>query len=427
MKINIDINSKRAKISAESEVAMVLFKDALEIALDSIMAKEEYERVDIQESLNRVTAEDIFAIKDLPSYNNSAMDGYAFCYSERGKPLKIAAVIYAGDKQEPILKEGECYKIMTGAKVPKDADTVAPKEICRVDDGFIELTEDIQKGSAIRLRGEELQKGSLLIEQGTLLDPGKVALLASQGITKIKVYKRLKIAIVSTGSELKEPWEEASEDEVYNINGINIQMHLKHYGIESSYIGSIPDNLEQSIAFISKLKQYDIVITTGGISVGDADFTKKAFIENGLKELFHGVRVKPGHPTMMGIMEKTFVMAMPGNPLAAIVNILLLSLAIIFKMQGAKTVFYEAIKVGNGSPLKLKPNRVNIVLGNVEDGKFFAYKDNRYGSGMITPLVKSHYIALFGENRDFVGENEVIKVIRINSELLGSGFDYINE
>ncbi len=406
---------------------MVLFKEALEIALGSVAAKEEWEFIGIEESLGRVVAENIFSIKDLPSYNNSAMDGYAFRYSERENPLRVAAIVYAGDMQEPILKEGECYKIMTGAKVPQDADTVAQREICRVEDDSIELTEDIQKGSAIRLKGEEQQKGSLLIEQGAILDPAKVTLLASQGITKVKVYKRLKIAIVSTGSELKEPWEEASEDEVYNINGINIQMHLKRYGIASDYIGSISDNLEQSIEFISKLKQYDIVITTGGISAGDADFTKKAFMENGLQELFHGVRVKPGHPTMMGIMEKTFVMAMPGNPLAAIVNILLLSLPIIYKMQGAKTQFYEALKVENGSPLKLKPKRVNIVLGNLEDGKFYAYKNNRYGSGMITPLVESRYIALFGENRDFVGENEAIKVIRINSELLGSDFDYINE
>ncbi len=406
---------------------MVLFKEALENALESVACNQEGELINIEHSLNRVVAEDIFCIKNLPSYNNSAMDGYAFRHSERENPLRVVAIVYAGNVQKPILRGGECYKIMTGAKVPQDADTVAPREICKLEDGFIELTENIKKGSAIRLKGEEQKKGNLLIKEGSLLNPAKIALLASQGIRKVKVYKRLKIAIASTGNELKEPWEEANEDEVYNINGINIQMHLQSYGIESRYIGSIPDNLEQSIEFIAKLKQYDIVITTGGISAGDADFTKKAFIENGLQELFHGVKVKPGHPTMMGIMEKTFVMAMPGNPLAAIVNILLLSLPIIFKMQGAKTIFYETIKIKNGSPLKLKPKRVNIVLGNLEDGKFYAYKNNRYGSGMVTPLVESHYITLFGEDRDFVGENEAVKVISIHSELLATHFDYINE
>ncbi len=405
---------------------MVLFKEALYTALNSVKSIKQFEEVDYDNMLNRVLAKDIICTKDLPTFNNSAMDGYAFKYKDIKNSLKVAATIYAGDNQDAILKDNECYKIMTGAKVPADADTIAPKEICEVDSNYIKVQKDINKGNAIRLKGEEQKKGTVLLEKGTILTPAKIALLASQGISKVEVFKKIKIAILSTGSELKEPWEEATEDEVYNINAINIKMHLKQYGLDSTYLGSIEDNLNKSIKFLSKLKEYNVVITTGGISSGDADFTKEAFIKNGLKELFHGIKVKPGHPTLMGIMDNTFVMAMPGNPLAAILNILLLSMPILFKIQGAKDIFYETITVKNSKDLKLKANRVNIVLGNLIYNKFSAFKDNKYGSGMITPLTNSRYIALFGEDKSLIKANEEIKVIRLNSAICSDKFDYIN-
>ena len=405
---------------------MVLFKEALDIALNSVKVANKIEKLSLENLLNRILAKDIICIKDLPTYNNSAMDGYAFKYKDINSSLKIATKVYAGDNQKPILKDNECYKIMTGAKVPADADTVAPKEICEVENNYIKVKDKIVKGNAIRLKGEEQKKGTILLKKGTILTPAKIALLASQGISEVEVFKKIKIAILSTGSELKEPWEEANEDEVYNINAINIKMHLMQYGFDSIYLGSIEDNLNKSIEFLAKLKEYDVVITTGGISSGDADFTKEAFLKNGLKEFFHGIKVKPGHPTLMGIMHNTFVMAMTGNPLAAILNILILSMPILFKMQGAKDIFYETITVKNSKDLKLKANRVNIVLGNVIEDKFIAYKDNKYGSGMITPLTNSKYIALFGEDKSLIKANEEIKVIRLNSPICSEKFNYIN-
>ncbi len=394
---------------------MAQFLEAQNLALQSVKVTDKKEIIDIEDALKRVVAQDIICEKDLPTYDNSAMDGYAFKYDDRNRDLKVVTTIMAGDIQEPILKEGECYKIMTGAKVPKDVDTIAQREICEEIDGVMHLTSDVKQGNAIRLKGEEQKKGSVLMEKGEILTGAKIALLATQGITKVEVYKKLSIAIVSTGNELKEPHEIANEDEVYNINAINIKMLLKNYNLDSEYLGSIPDNLEQGVEFISKLKEYDLIITTGGISKGDADFTKQAFVQNGLKELFHGIKVKPGHPTMMGIMENSFVMAMPGNPLAAIVNIILLSMPIMFKMQGVKNFYYEPITVKNGEELKLKSGRVNIVLGNLVEGKFVAYKNNRYGSGMITPLVDSNYIAMFDEDTSLIEQNESIDIIKLYS------------
>jgi len=387
------------------------FYEARNIALRNVNKIVKKEVVDIKDALNRVLASDIFASRDLPPFDNSAMDGFAFRYKDINKRLKVVATIYAGDIVKPILKDSECYKIMTGAKVPRDSDIVVPIENCNLDGDYVEILNKPKKGNAIRLKGEELKSGTLLLKAGEILTFQKIALLASQGITKVECYKRLKIAIIASGDEIREPWEEASSDEIYNINSINIEMLLKSYGYSSSYLGRLADNLDDITNFIAKLKEYDAIVTTGGISAGDADFTKEAFEKNGLKELFHGVRVKPGHPTMFGKMDKSFIFAMPGNPLAAILNFVLLALPTIAKMQGVEEFNFKRCKAKMAKELKLKSKRANIVLGTIEDGYFYPYKDNKYGSGMIMPLVESSAIAIFDEGISLVEKDSNIELI----------------
>ena len=398
---------------------------ALNLALDNIEVTKKIEKINLEDALNRVLAQDIYALRDLPPYNNSAMDGYGFKHKDINNELKIVKTILAGDIQAPILKENECYKIMTGAKVPKDCDTIAPKEICENKENKIKVIKPIKEGSSIRLQGEEIKKDSLILEKGKTLNASDIALLASQGIREIECFKKLNIAIIATGSELKELHEKALDNEIYNINGINIQMHLKEYGINASYLGVLPDNLEKTVEFFKNNIDYDVIITTGGVSIGDADFTKNALIKNGFKELFHGIKVKPGHPTLMGKIDKTFIMAMPGNPLAAIVHIIIMGLPIIKKMQGAKELFFATKEAKINCDLKLKPNRVNIVLGDFKDNIFIPYKNNKYGSGMISPLVESNSFALFGEKISDVKKGSTIKVIEFRCKLQSKNFDYI--
>jgi molybdopterin molybdotransferase len=389
----------------------IAFKEALALALQNIQVKNEYEVIDLANALGRVLFEDIYTSKNLPTFTNSAMDGYAFRYEDRAKRLKIVKKIYAGDNVEPILKEGECYKIMTGAKVPSDADTIIPYENVKKENEYISLEKDVKKGNAIRFKGEEVRVGQKILSKGEALDYAKIALLASQGIMKIKVYKKLSIAVISGGDELKEPWEKASEDEVYNINAIHFQMLLKRYGFESDYVGKLPDDLEKIESFLEQMQNYDVIITSGGISMGDADFTKRAFIDKGLKELFHGVRVKPGHPTMFGVMNESFVMAFPGNPLAAIVNLLLLGIPTLAKKQGLEQFSFQKVTLSMINDLKLKAGRVNIVLGKKEGSYFIPYKNNKYGSGMITPLVESNAIVIFDETKEEIKKGENIEAI----------------
>jgi len=387
------------------------FNEALEIALKEAKVSSEFEEVALKDALGRVLFEDIIAIKSLPTFNNSAMDGYGFRFEDRNEELKIVKKIYAGENVEPILEPKQCYKIMTGAKVPSDVDTIIPYEDVVINQDSIRLTKEVKKGNAIRLEGEEVEAGKQILSKGESLDYAKIALLASQGIVRIKVYKRLSIAIISGGDELKEPWEEASRDEVYNINAIHFQMLLKRYGFESDYMGKLPDDLEKIESFIEKMQGYDVIITSGGISMGDADFTKRAFVAKGLEELFHGVRVKPGHPTMFGKMSSSFVMAFPGNPLAAIINLLLLGVPVLAKMQGVREFSFTKIPLKMAQDLKLKAKRVNIVLGTIQDGLFRPYKNNKYGSGMITPLVESNALVCFDETQEFIAKGDEVEAI----------------
>lgn len=402
------------------------YNDALNLALHYVTKKKEIESINTEASLNRVLAEDISCLRDLPPFNNSAMDGYAFKHKDITKALNIVDTILAGDNRKLKLNEGECFKIMTGAKVPNDCDTIAPREICEIKNNKVTIKKDIKLGNAIRLKGEEQKKGITLLKKGDLLTAPKIALLASQGIQQIKCYKELDIAIISTGNELKELNQKANEEELYNINGINIKTHLKQYGLDAKYIGVLQDNLEESKEMFKKLQKFDIIISTGGVSKGDADFTKQALLSNNFKEIFHGINIKPGHPVLIGKMKDSFVISLPGNPLAAIIQLIILALPIIFKARGLNKIYLETQNAIITEDLKLKPNRTNVVLGNLENGKFTSYQNNKYGSGMITPLVESNSLVIFNQNRDSVTKGSNINIIPLNSLAITDHYNYNN-
>jgi len=388
------------------------YKEAVEKSLKNVKVTQKVEYIPLEKSIGRILSKDISCRKNMPAFNNSAMDGFAFKSSDAGKKIEVISVIYAGDNSTIQIENGECCKIMTGAMIPLGADTIIPVEdTVSFDEKFMQLPESIRKGNHFRVKGEEYKEGTSIFQQGEVVDSAKVAILASQGITMVEVFVKPNIAVLSTGNELKEPWENADEYQIYNSNSYAIISMLQEHHFDASYIGVVPDNLEDSIEFIKNLKSYDVVITTGGISMGDADFVAEAFLTNGLEILFHGVNVKPGRPTMMGIMDNTYVMAMPGNPLTALINTYLLSLPIIYKSSGATSYYHDFILAKNNAAFKVKAKRANVVLGNLKNGEFNVTQGNKYGSGMLAPLTQSNCVMITLDNKDFVDENEIIKVI----------------
>lgn len=399
------------------------FKDAVSKSLEIANETTLVEIITIENAIGRVLSQTLFCVKNLPSFNNSAMDGFAVRVKDAGKTLKVKETIFAGDDVEASLDEGECYKIMTGAKVPCDADTIIPiEDVLSYENDVVTLPLELKKGACLRLKGEETALKNVLFEKGEVITSAMIAVFASQGLTMVPVFKTLSIAVVSTGNELKEPWQEANENEIYNCNSYAIISLLKEKGFEATYTGVVPDSLEKSIEFVKGLKNYDVIITTGGISMGDADFMAEAFLKNGLDIAFHGVNIKPGRPIMMGKMQsensETYVMCLPGNPLTAMVNMHLFALPVLNKIQGSKEVYHDIERATNIEAFKTKTGRVNVVLGSCKKGEFRVTRKNKYGSGMITVMSESNAIVVTNEGRAGTEVNERVKVIRFNCSYL---------
>ena len=397
----------------------ITFLEALNLCLDNAKPTDIKKRVFIYDALGEFLAEDIISKRNSPAFNNSAMDGFAFKHSDN-KKLKIIKTIYAGDKYEDFeIKEDECVKIMTGAKIPSGLDTVIPVEKClEVNEEFIVIPE-IKKGANVRLKGEEFKKGEILIKKGEEITPEIIALLASQGIVNIKVFNKPKIAILSTGNELKEPWEEADEDEVYNTNSHAIKMLLQKHNFQADIIGIIPDSLEKTVNFIKSLKtKYDVIITSGGISFGDADFLYSAYKQNNLKPLFHGIMIKPGRPTMAGIMDNMFVFALPGNPLSSYINAFLLTIPTLRKLSGAKKYKFNYIYAENKSEFKVNPTKDHTALGTLNNDKWEVFNSYKYGSNMLSALASSNSVTIINKGDNIIKKGGILKIIPFNSEFI---------
>ncbi|RXJ96035.1 molybdopterin molybdenumtransferase MoeA [Arcobacter sp. AHV-9/2010] len=404
------------------------FDEACKKSLEIVNSISKREVAYTFDSLGKVVSKDIVCKKNLPSFNNSAMDGVACRVEDSGKVLKIVDTIFAGDKRDfKDLNLGECYKIMTGAKVPSCIEVIIPIENCiQIDSFSVEVPKNLKLNSNIRFKGEELKEGDVIIEKGEKINSSSIALLASQGINAIEVYRKIKIAVISTGNELKEPWENASEDEIYNCNASSIIALLKENSFDATYCGVVPDSFEKSVDFIKSLEDFDLIITSGGISMGEADFLAEAFFKCGLDIAYHGVNLKPGRAMMLGKLNKSIVLSLPGNPLAAVINAYIFLLPIAKKLQGERDFYHDFIICKNKKAFRVKDGRVEAVLGRVTNGVFEVTKDNKYGSGMISAVYESNSIMLSLGNRSEIKENEDIKVLEFSRRFNSKKVDFLN-
>lgn len=371
--------------------------------------------VHLNEALNEICTKDIVAIKDLPCFDNSALDGYAFNHKNVGKTLKIKGVIYAGDKKEFHLKDDECYKIMTGAIMPKGADTVLRIEDANVKNDVLFLSNEIKKFDGYRLKGEEVTKGKILIKKGEILTPRKIMLLASQGISEVEVYKKPKIALFSSGDELKEPWQKANEYEIYNANASGIEALLKNNGFKSKYLGIIKDEpLTIKESFEKCFKEFDFIITSGGASAGDKDYMDGILKDFGFKEIFDHVNIKPGRPTKCFIKDEKIVFVLAGNPTAAYLLAFLLVIPTLKKLINQNNDFFEISKAKFSGNLKLKSGRINSILGIYNNFCFKVIDDNKFGSGTISPLAKATHLYLSDLDKKELKDGEIIEILKLN-------------
>lgn len=385
----------------------MLVNEALEKILSNLNALNLGEKIPLNEAYGRILSEDVIAVKNLPCFDNSALDGYAVRYDKKDKPYKMIDCVFAGDKRTTGIKDNECIKIMTGAKMPLGADTVMRFEDCLVDGDLVYAPENLRKGDAHRFAGEEVKAGEILIKKGTLLNTRAVMMLAAQGISFVSVCIKSRIGIYSSGDELKEPWQSADNDEIYNANALGVAAILRSAGLESSYLGIIKDDLEATKKAFSQISKFDVIVCSGGASKGEADFMKSALISLGFEELFEKINLRPGGPCKAYVKDTKIVFILPGNPMAAYLCAYLLILPALLGKQHEK----QLVRISEN--LKLKSGRSNVVFGTIEGDKFYVTDHNKYGSGMIKPLLKSNAIYLSDPNESEILENSEIFAIRL--------------
>jgi len=363
----------------------------------------------IEEVLGFVLAEDITATHNLPPFDNSAMDGYAVKVSDSSESLSVCHTIFAGDNYAEELQPHTAIKIMTGAKIPLGTQCIVPIEDITQEGEKIVLPDNLTLSKHIRLAGEDIKAGTQLLSHGDRINAHQVTLLASQGISHVKVYKKPRIALFASGNELKMHFEQVEDYQLYNTNTPTLLSRAKELGCEVEFIGTAKDTMEDIKAHIKSALECDLVITSGGVSVGDADFTKEAFGAFGYEILFDKIAIKPGKPTTFGKVGDTLVLNLPGNPLAAALNFELFGQSIIYALSGVKAKFISSINAKMKNDYTLKAGRRTLVPG-VFDGEFFEVCAH-FAPGMVSPLAQSNAYIIIDESCSHLAHNASVKVI----------------
>ncbi|MBC3362342.1 gephyrin-like molybdotransferase Glp [Pseudomonas sp. SWRI154] len=324
--------------------------EAIRHLLDQAPPPPPVQRVVLDQALARVLASDVLCPMNLPAWDNSAMDGYAVRAADLpagGGYLMLAGRIAAGDGPGEPLQAGQAVRIFTGAPLPPGADTVVPQESCRVDDGHIWLPA-ANRGDHVREEGEELRRGDRLLGVGTRLRAQELGLLAGAGIARVEIFRPLQVGLLSSGDELREPGAPLAPGQIYNSNRHSLAALLRGWGFEVHDLGVMPDQLLASQrALRLAAAECDVLITSGGVSVGEEDHLKHAIEALGHLDLWR-LAIQPGKPLAFGDVEGKPWIGLPGNPSAALITALVVLRPFLFRAQGMRDVLPVPLQVPAG-------------------------------------------------------------------------------
>lgn len=354
-------------------------------------------------------AVDCVANYDSPQFDNSAMDGYALCDPEGMRhSFEIVDRVMAGDAVDFSLNPGEAARIFTGAQIPLNTTTVVMQENTKVDATVLTLMEETPVGLNIRHQAEEIKKGEILFQKGHVLDPAAIALLASQGIWEVEVYNDLRITVFSTGNELKEPWEEISESQIYDANRYQLLAWVSTLA-KAEDGGILKDQYDAVLAALSKASlENDLIILSGGASVGEADFIAQAITELGELNMWK-LAIKPGKPFGWGKIGNCHIIMLPGNPVSAYATFYLLGYPAIKQLMGVSPQLPQLMAVINFGSDRIQPRR-EFLRGNYyqdERGEYYVDTVGLQGSAMLSGLSYANCLVEMKENQETKKGNRV--------------------
>jgi len=398
-----------------SAPGLLPFECALDNMLAQIAPVTETLSLPITKALNSILAENIASPLNVPNHDNSAMDGYAFAVEslDQGKTLTMVGRSMAGAPFQGKCKVGECIRIMTGAKMPACCDSVEMQENVQADADEITFLEEKKRGSHVRNAGEDIRLGQHVLNQGHKLSAVDIGVLASLGIKEVSVYRKLKVALIATGDELKLPGQALRSGDIYESNSFVLRGMLEKLHVDVIDFGIIEDNFDAiKAAFVSADNQADAVISSGGVSVGDADYTKTVLDDLG--EIgFWKIAMKPGKPFAFGKLPNSVFFGLPGNPVSALVTFHQLAIVALTKMQNADELKRTSLQVKCISDLKKSPGRMDFqrgVLSVNDQGENIVESTGSQGSGILSSLARANCFIVLAANQGKVSAGEMVTV-----------------
>lgn len=398
---------------------------AIPLLLEQVSPVSDTEVVPLPHALGRVLAEDLASCIDLPPFDNSSMDGYAFRFADLNTQtnrtsLRLIGSAFAGHGFEGKAKANTCVRIMTGAPVPVGYDTVQMQEETEVQGELVLINHPKGKGANVRCKGEELTQGTKVLTAGIQIGAAELGVLATIGVSQVRVYRQLKVAFFSTGDELRPVGSELAPGQIYDSNRYSIQGLLSRANVEWIDLGVIADDPEAiRQAFRTAASQADMVLTSGGVSVGEADFTKQILDEEG-KITFWKLAIKPGKPFAMGRIDKAVFCGLPGNPVSSMVTFYKLVWPILNKMQGLTPVAPLMLDAILTTPIRKHPGRVEYqrgVLSRNPQGELEVAITGSQGSGMLTSMSLANCFVILEQSQGDTPAGSKVTVEPFNTVL----------
>jgi molybdopterin molybdotransferase len=364
-------------------------------------------RVPLADALGLVLAEDVIAEEDIPPFDNSAMDGFALLSKDsrphNGNPprLRVTGGIAAGYVANHAVEEGSAMRIMTGAPVPPGADAVIQVELTHNDgpeSEWVEILQEVAPGNNIRPAGEDMRKGQTALQHGTEIGPWEIGILATLGRANVPVIRRPRVAILSTGDEIVDVGEQLQPGKIRNSNGYLLEAAVRRAGAEAHRLGVARDSVESLREKLTEAITYDLILTSGGVSVGDFDYVKDVMQEQGQMN-FWRINMRPGKPVAFGRIGDVPLLGLPGNPVSTAVTFELFGLPLIRKMLGHSRLVKPQIDVVVEEDIRERAMRRHYIRARVEwrDGRFVALTTGNQGSHIMTSLLNANALLIVPE------------------------------
>lgn len=409
--------AKTTSVSEDYDPNSMPVEQAREYIKAFLSPVKETERVHLHAALGRVLAEEIHATHNVPNHDNSAMDGYAFNADDLAQGtthLKITGAAFAGNALTGSFEKGACVRIMTGAAIPAGADTVIAQERVEVDGEFIQFTDMPNRGANVRYAGEDLKTGQVVLNVGHQISPADLGLIASLGVGEISVYRKLRVSFFSTGDELASIGSTLKTGQIFDSNRYTLFGMLSRMGVQTQDLGAIPDDpilLEKTL--IKAAENSDVILTSGGVSVGEADYMKQLLQKLG-QVLFWKIAMKPGRPLAFGKIGNAHYFGLPGNPVAVMVTFYqFVRQAMLVLMGQANPATIPMLNVVCTSPIRKLKGRTEFqrgILFVAEDGNWQVKTTGNQSSGVLSSMSQANCFIVLNDDIGNVEAGTTVKV-----------------